>query len=241
MMTASNFRLLVVCLLAFWSHAWILPQQEQRHRRLAKTATTTTHLQMGLLDSFSDFLQGRDDDFEKLDKADDSEYGPGPIMLLSNIPSSIENDEILDMLADGAPKAHKKGIQLCRLDSSTADVFLDQSLRQALDSVALLSSKKVDNTSSPSQNPFFGTDAGILAKCPVLFFSGFSNTEMMAAYGIIGQEIFQEMAGQATPACAKAVPAAMNKPLRQVLEEVSGDHLDATEKDTLRHNSNKED
>jgi hypothetical protein len=82
MTTTANFRLVVLFLLAFLAHAWILPQHEPHHRLAATTTTTTTHLQMGLLDSFSDFLQGRDSDFEKLDKTDDSEYGPGPTLLL---------------------------------------------------------------------------------------------------------------------------------------------------------------
>ena len=49
----------------------------------------------------------------------------------------------------------------------------------------------------------------------------------MTVYNILGKEIYDETAGQSTPACAKAVPNAMSKPLRQVLDEIAGDHKDA--------------
>ena len=64
-------------------------------------------------------------------------------------------------------------------------------------------------------------------KIPVLLFSGFMNDEMMSAYNIIGPEIYEETGGVSNPACAKAVPNAMEKPLFQVIEEISGDHADA--------------
>jgi hypothetical protein len=60
----------------------------------------------------------------------------------------------------------------------------------------------------------------------ILFFSGFRNDEMMATYRIMASEIYQESGGWV--ACAKAVPNAMHKSLRQVLEEISGDHHLAT-------------
>ena len=50
---------------------------------------------------------------------------------------------------------------------------------------------------------------------------------MLAVYNLLGDEIYQETGGQAVVACAKAVPNAMAKPLRQVLDEIAGDHQDA--------------
>jgi hypothetical protein len=67
--------------------------------------------------------------------------------------------------------------------------------------------------------------------CPVIYFSGISNAEMMATYRIISGEIYEETGGAANAACAKAVPPAMDKPLRQVIEEITGDHLDAISPD----------
>ena len=61
----------------------------------------------------------------------------------------------------------------------------------------------------------------------VLFFSGFTNPEMMAVYQIMADEIYQETGGRNNVACAKAVPNAMHKPLGQVLEEICGDHQQA--------------
>jgi hypothetical protein len=51
---------------------------------------------------------------------------------------------------------------------------------------------------------------------------------MMATYNIIGSQIYQEHG--ASTACAKAALNAMMKPLGQVLEEISGDHLEAMSK-----------
>jgi hypothetical protein len=63
-------------------------------------------------------------------------------------------------------------------------------------------------------------------ECPVVFFSGFDNREMMAAYNIIASQIYLEVG--VTAAYAKVVPNAMGNLLKRVLEEISGDHMDAT-------------
>jgi hypothetical protein len=63
--------------------------------------------------------------------------------------------------------------------------------------------------------------------CPVLYFSGVTNAEMMDTYRIMANEIYAETDGAHWPACAKAVPGAMGKSLRQVISEISGDHADA--------------
>jgi hypothetical protein len=171
----------------------------------------SSRLPMGLMDSISDFLRNREEDFVKLD-ATESEFGPGPLLLAYGIPPGIANEELRDMIADGAPVATQKGCQSVRLSASDGHV-LDRPLREALDGLA---SGVIPTSSSETQ---------VAAAVPVLFFSGFGNEEMMAVYKIVGQEIHQESG--TSPACAKAVPNAMGKPLRQVLDEISGDHQDA--------------
>jgi hypothetical protein len=176
---------------------------------------------MGILDSLSNFLQDREGDFDKLEDTD-SGFGPGPALILYNVPSGLMDEELVDMLSDGAPTASQKGISMARIrpEDSTCTELLGKTLQDALETVVVMAKKP----KSPSPTTMT-TDAGVLAMCPVLLFSGFSNPEMMAAYDIIAGEIYQESAGQAQAACAKAVPNAMLKTLRQVLDEISGDHL----------------
>ena len=61
----------------------------------------------------------------------------------------------------------------------------------------------------------------------MLYFSGVTNQEMMETYNIMANEVYQETQGVHWPACAKVVEPALNKSLRQVLTEISGDHADA--------------
>jgi hypothetical protein len=190
---------------------------------------------MGLLDSLSDFLQARSGDFVKLEESEER-FGPGPILLLYNLPSGIGDEELVEMVSDGAPSLLKKEGEyiICRLDEQSPG--LDLSMQEALG--ALVSEQKVgagaavrfasllDHTSDPTSslptqlNPTLHT-------APVLLFSGVGNSEMRSVYNIIGKEIYDETAGAASPACAKAVPNAMAKPLGQVLSEIAGDHQDA--------------
>jgi hypothetical protein len=199
------------------------------------TTTSTTILRMGLLDSLSNFLHDREGDFVRLESTTGTEgesFGPGPALLLYNVPSGLLDEELIDMLEDGAPVATERGISLARLRTSDATPVLDQSLQDALEQV-VATAGHYKNNDSKTNPEIMSTDAGILASVPVLFFSGFSNAEMMASYNIIGEEIYQEVGGQVTAACAKAVPNAMNKPLRQVLDEISGDHQDAMRQDAV--------
>ena len=208
------------------NHATLKKPFFSRHHRVDVSgsrlcpSTTNSALSMGLLDSISNFLDSRQGDFVKLEDTN-KEFGPGPLLILYNVPSGIEMDEIKDMLEDGAPKAHAQGIKLFCLSETDCNKALDLSLEDALNQISSGTLKETPARES--------TMAG--KGVPVLFFSGFRNEEMMEAYNIIGQEIYQETAGQAAPACAKAVPKAMEKPFRQVLEEISGDHLDAMEMD----------
>jgi len=58
-------------------------------------ASLSTKLKMGLFD----FFTSRENDFIKLEST--STYGPGPILILYNVPSGILDEEIQDMIDDG--------------------------------------------------------------------------------------------------------------------------------------------
>jgi hypothetical protein len=190
----------------------------------AASTSSKTKLSMGLLDSLSKFLQKREGDFVKLEETD-SAYGPGPALVLYKVPAGIEDEEVYDMLQDGAPKASAKGVSLARI-ADNYDKLLDMTVKEAMEQVVAFGMSAATRSKADDETPVLSTqmnDGG----CPVLFFSGIDNAEMMATYNILGKEIFDESYGTINPACAKAVPNAMNKPLRQVMEEISGDHMDA--------------
>lgn len=173
---------------------------------------------MGILDSISSFLENREGDFVKLEDSGTA-VGPGPLLLLFNLPPSIqiEPEEYQDMVHDGAPKAFQQGVIIAYISSSNAEI-LDKPLSGALEQIV---DEKGDAGGSDGSSSFEKD------KSSVLYFSGFTNDEMMATYNIIGKELYEESGGSVTPACAKAVVNAMDKPLRQVLDEISGDHEEA--------------
>eukprot|EP00536_Pseudo-nitzschia_multiseries_P017073 jgi/Psemu1/292830/fgenesh1_pg.1367_\ len=203
---------------------------------------------MGILDSLSRFLDQREGDFVRLEDMKEQFFGPGPAVLLYNVPDTIDDAEVFDILSDGAPTATSKGISLERIaatDLQKSDgpnraegtpSLVDMSLQEALETV-------IQRKSSPSPSALSKDDSTFRAPAwtgptpptetgsPVVIFSGFSNTEMMASYNILGEEIYKETASYGGPgmylACATAVPNAMEKPLRQVLTEISGDHAEA--------------
>ena len=170
---------------------------------------------MGILDSISSFLEDREGDFVKLEDSGTA-VGPGPLLLLFNLPPSIqiENDEYQNMVEDGAPKAFQQGVIIAHISRSNKEI-LDKPLSKALEKI--VDEKGIDSISSSFEKD----------KSSVLYFSGFTNEEMMATYNILGKELYDESGGSVTPACAKAVVNAMEKPLRQVLDEISGDHVEA--------------
>jgi len=180
-----------------------------------------THL-WGLLDRVTDFLSQRDGDFIKLEESIDI-FGPGPAVVLYHVPQAIGDDELQEMLEDGAPQASAKGVTMERIDTSSSE-WLDLSLKEALDGIVANQESKIKGNKPASVRALAGA-APLTTKTPVLLYSGFSNKEMMDSYNIIGGEIYQESG--AVTACAKAVPNSMDKPLRRVLEEISGDHQDA--------------
>lgn len=215
------------------------PASTTTYNKLRETTTALSMAEGGFFDKMKDklnFFDDRDGDFVKLEDTK-QDYGPGPLVVLYNVPAGVTNDEIQDMMADGAPKAFKKGVVLYRVvetntvdvDSSISDV-LDKSMEDALEGIASGSYKDnyhgSSSSSSTDEDTAFPKVIGQEPPVVVLLFSGFANDEMLAAYNILGSEIYQE--SQLDAACAKAVPNAMEKPLRQVLEEVGDDHRDAT-------------
>lgn len=188
--------------------AFITTTTRSNIRSPSRSSRTSMSLSMGLFD----FLNKRDGDFVELDKTD-SAFGPGPLLLLYKVPPGVTDEEVYDMVSDGAPQAFEKGVVVSRI-ASDKDDLMDLSVTDALASVI-------------SDKAGSGQDVAKQPGCPVLFYSGFQNDEMLATYEIIGREIYEETGGMESPACAKAVPNAMDKPLRQVLEEISSDHMDA--------------
>jgi len=178
---------------------------------------TKVLLKMGILDSMSNFLKQRDGDFMKLDDTETA-YGPGPALLLYKVPLGIDNDEIQDMLSDSAPAAFKVGVKLSRINDKE-NILLQCTVDDALEKVV---NNAIQSDDDAIKDKHLAKLDRIEEGNPVLFFSGFDNSEMMASYNLLGGEIYKE--NGKTAACAKAVPNAMSKPLQEVLEEISGDH-----------------
>ena len=210
----QNFVLLNIVLLPSSCRAFVVPRTFDQ----SVAPPPRTCQSMGILDSISSFLENREGDFVKLEDSGTA-VGPGPLLLLFNLPPSIgiENDEYQDMVEDGAPNAFAQGVIIAHISSSNAEI-LDKPLSEALEQI--VGEKGIGG--GMDQSSSFEKD-----KSSVLFFSGFANEEMMATYNIIGKELYEESGGAVTPACAKAVVNAMEKPLRQVLDEISGDHEEA--------------
>jgi hypothetical protein len=189
-------------------------------------SSSSSSLQMG---SFWDRLTGTGDQegaFVKLNPQDGQEFGPGPLIVLYNIPDGVTNDEIADMMADGAPQAYEKGITLYRIrvdddSDNDNDAVLDMSMQDALQGIAKKSLQDRYQPAPPGALPAIGMPPIVMS-----LFSGFRNDEMLQAFQILSSECYQE--AQISPACAKAVPKAMEKTLRQVIEEIGGDHREAT-------------
>merc|ERR1719478_1969508 len=91
---------------------------------------------MGLLDSLGSFLNKRDGDFVKLEESLDT-FGPGPLILIYGCPDGVTDEELVDMISDGAPKASNAspaGVLCRRFDANSIDI-LDLTVEQALGKV----------------------------------------------------------------------------------------------------------
>jgi hypothetical protein len=215
--------------------------------RTAFVTTTTTTLQMGWMDALvPDFLKQRSGDFEKLDNQSREAFGPGPLLVLYNVPETMDNEEIRDMLDDAVPHMAAR-CTLYRIPSGSGDdsamsSLLELPLEKALDEMIRTGSKSrapsLSLVPSPKMSISKRKDAAPSGVVPVLYFSGFTNADMMAVYNVVAPEIWAELAsnslsldddsvGQFPAACAKLVPPALTKPLGQVLSEITGDHQDA--------------
>lgn len=201
------------------------------HSQRSKRKELVSALQLGLWDNVvSKFLQDRDGDFIKLDHDDSQLVGPGPLLVLFYVPRGIDDDEIMDMIHDGAPRAYASNpaFQLARLDNFNLHlpefrIILESPCNEALEMlISMKSTTKMTEPSPVQSNSGYESE---MVTTPVLLFSGFYNSEMMNVYNLLGKEIYQE--NQQTAACAKVVPNSMHKPLRQILEEICGDHKDA--------------
>lgn len=205
--------------------------EHQRDRQQQTSSTRTMAAAGGWLDNLKpDFLKQRDGDFLPLQDSEKA-FGPGPLLVLFQAPDEIDDAEIQDMLSDGAPAAARRGVALYRL-AGTDDSVLDLSLQEALDQMMTTTDAKGGrgggaNRISPIATPTQLSNNNQEEVTVVLLFSGFNNPEMLATYNILGPEIYQETAGQCQVACAKVMPNALQKPLRQVLDEIAGDHSDA--------------
>jgi hypothetical protein len=214
-------------------------------------------MKMGILDFLQEnnpFLNSREGDFIPLNNnSDDNDDSIGPpLLILYAAPSTIGIDEYRDMVCDGMPNRRvvdvvergdndkQQVIVIRRLDgmmkecddNNDDDAVLDLTVKDALDTLASSSSSSsIVAASSPvlqqKNEEMEKNNNNNNTACPVLYFSGVTNTEMMTTYRIIANEIYQETNGKHWPACAKVVTPALVKPLRQVLCEISDDHADA--------------
>ena len=182
-----------------------------------------------------DFLTKREGDFIPLKSNNNAPYGPGPCIIMYAIPSTIDDEELRDMVDDGLTIRNEVVIR--RVDGSDLekecaenDSLLDLTVGEALNLVMKEGSKtnanrdtNINTTISVSYSKQYSKND----PCPVLYFSGIPNQEMMNTYNIIANEIYEETNGVHWPACAMVVEPAMSKSLRKVLMEISGDHADA--------------
>ena len=212
-----------------------------------------TIVQMGILNEMSSFFRKRSEDFVPLSSMDDV-YGP-PVIFLFGFPDDISNEEIQDMVSDGAPRtcASPTGIMVKRIDTLTMEDekngndWSDYTMKDALEYV-MNESNTISLSDIPSKNNvrvFSSSSCKNFIvlnnddndndndndRCPVIYCSGLINSEMMATYNILAKEIYLESFGNTQAACAKAVPPAMEKTLKQIIMEITGDHMAALSDD----------
>lgn len=219
------------------------PWRHQRHllsdshcrvgdRSSPSSCSSRTAIGMGFLDFLgSKFLDSRGTDFVPLDDSGADAFGPGPLIVLYAFPDTIDDEELRDMISDGMPSSQSK-VLLARIP---ANDDLTLTVSEALTKV--VEEEGSDGLGKNGSSDGLGLNAGSLRPlqqydassqpCPVLYFSGVSNEEMMSTYRIIANEVYEETGGVHWAACAKVVPPALTKSMQQVLEEISSDHADA--------------
>lgn len=137
--------------------------------------------------------------------------------------------KVVDGLGTGENEVMIRRVEGMDEDGEGGDELLDFSVQDALNRVATKTETLTTTTTSKSSpsTAIVTTPPSSTGPCPVLYFSGVSNKEMMDTYNIIANEIYAETNGVHWPACAKVVRPALEKSMRQVLSEISGDHADA--------------
>lgn len=203
---------------------------------------------------FWDFFKSRQNDFIKLDKTQDS-FGPGPLVIFYNVPKEIQDEELALMIQDGAPLAcnsYKKGmipykrvypqefivpaVEGGELEDgqkgNTTVTYHDLTVEQLLQDILRAWEKNEEIKDIQSQLAITKVETRQRNEpyedyAPIIYFSGFTNDEMMKTYNIIYNEIFQETQGVAKSACAKVVPPALQKNVCQLFSEISKDHAEA--------------
>ena len=191
----------------------------------ATTTATATTLQMGLFD----FFKSRENDFVKLEETSTT-YGPGPIILLYNVPNGLLDDEIRDMIEDGTGSNSISGqkVQFTRINSLDLSFMKEMTVEQVLNQALEENGFNISTSIHDDETTATATATSVKeSSVPILYFSGISNPQMMATYNIIAREIYEESGGILNAACAKAVEPAMGKCFQQLIEEITGDHTDA--------------
>ena len=164
-----------------------------------------------------EFLRGQGgSEFVKVGGKDDQPaFGP-PVILLGGFPVTIADEELSDMVSDTAAQAWKQGLSVVRVKGA----MFDQTLAEAL----------VDAVGTSGVRCASGIEPGL--ETPVILFSGISNGDIKEISRLLLSELFAETGQRA--AIAKAVPPAMGKEIRQLFDEIGGDHRDALAQATAR-------
>jgi len=138
------------------------------YRLTVAASSSSVQLRMGILDSLLSRFQEEEDSFVKLEDMvgnGDFGYGPGPAVLLHNIPNTITDQEVLNMLSETAPKASQKGISMARIIEGTTETsqlqeqLMSLSLKDALEQI-------VHNSNAPSPTTTETTLASTAAAAP---------------------------------------------------------------------------
>jgi len=167
----------------------------------SSSSSSSVQLRMGILDSLLSRFQEEEDSFVKLEDMvgnGDFGYGPGPAVLLHNIPNTITDQEVLNMLSETAPKASQKGISMARIIEGTTETsqlqeqLMSLSLKDALEQI-------VHNSNAPSPTTTETTLASTAAAATATATATATTTSAPTA---VEEEDDQELYGE----CKTVVP-----------------------------------